>query len=72
MTPFHNMALMCPATTEADVDHHTRAFSNALDSLFPASRASGPRTRFSRASRRPRRGGALVNQVEPEVASPAL
>ena len=36
MTPFHNMALMCPATTEADVDDHTRAFSNALDSLFPS------------------------------------
>ena len=34
MTPFHNMALMCPATTQADVDDHTRAFSNALDSLF--------------------------------------
>ncbi len=34
MTPFHNMALMCPATTEADVDDHTRAFINALDSLF--------------------------------------
>jgi glutamate-1-semialdehyde 2,1-aminomutase len=34
MTPFHNMALMCPATSEADVDDHTRAFSNALDSLF--------------------------------------
>jgi glutamate-1-semialdehyde 2,1-aminomutase len=34
MTPFHNMALMCPATTEADVDDHTRAFSSALDSLF--------------------------------------
>jgi glutamate-1-semialdehyde 2,1-aminomutase len=35
MTPFHNMALMCPATTEADVDDHTRAFGEALDSLFP-------------------------------------
>ena len=23
MTPFHNMALMSPATTEADVDRHT-------------------------------------------------
>jgi glutamate-1-semialdehyde 2,1-aminomutase len=23
MTPFHNMALMCPATTEEDVDRHT-------------------------------------------------
>jgi len=35
MTPFHNMALMCPATTEADVDDHTRAFGDALDALFP-------------------------------------
>jgi glutamate-1-semialdehyde 2,1-aminomutase len=34
MTPFHNMALMCPATIEADVDDHTRAFGKALDSLF--------------------------------------
>jgi len=34
MTPFHNMALMCPATTEADVDDHTRAFGQALDALF--------------------------------------
>jgi glutamate-1-semialdehyde 2,1-aminomutase len=34
MTPFHNMALMCPATTEADVDDHTRAFGEALDLLF--------------------------------------
>ena len=35
MTPFHNMALMCPATTEADVDDHTRAFGDALNALFP-------------------------------------
>jgi glutamate-1-semialdehyde 2,1-aminomutase len=34
MTPFHNMALMCPDTTEADVDDHTRAFGEALDGLF--------------------------------------
>jgi glutamate-1-semialdehyde 2,1-aminomutase len=34
MTPFHNMALMCPDTTEADVDQHTRAFGEALDGLF--------------------------------------
>jgi glutamate-1-semialdehyde 2,1-aminomutase len=27
MTPFHNMALMSPATTEADVDAHTEAFA---------------------------------------------
>jgi glutamate-1-semialdehyde 2,1-aminomutase len=27
MTPFHNMALMSPATSEADVDAHTEAFA---------------------------------------------
>ena len=26
LTPFHNMALVCPATTERDVDRHTRVF----------------------------------------------
>jgi len=26
ITPFHNMALMCPETTAADVDAHTKAF----------------------------------------------
>jgi glutamate-1-semialdehyde 2,1-aminomutase len=34
MTPFHNMALMCPATSEGDVDQHTAAFGEALDDLF--------------------------------------
>ncbi|HLX34402.1 MAG TPA: transaminase [Candidatus Limnocylindrales bacterium] len=34
ITPFHNMALMSPATTEADVDRHTAAFGEALDALF--------------------------------------
>jgi glutamate-1-semialdehyde 2,1-aminomutase len=34
MTPFHNMALMSPATTEADVDRHTEVFGQALDALF--------------------------------------
>jgi glutamate-1-semialdehyde aminotransferase len=34
MTPFHNMALMSPATTEADVDRHTTAFDEALAALF--------------------------------------
>src|SRR5229473_1288111 len=29
LTPFHNMALMCPATTAADVDLHTRIFAEA-------------------------------------------
>jgi glutamate-1-semialdehyde aminotransferase len=34
MTPFHNMALMSPVTTEADVDRHTSAFDEALATLF--------------------------------------
>ncbi len=34
LTPFHNMALMSPATSEADVDRHTRAFEEALAELF--------------------------------------
>jgi glutamate-1-semialdehyde 2,1-aminomutase len=33
MTPFHNMALMCPATTVADVDLHTEVFGAALARL---------------------------------------
>jgi hypothetical protein len=35
MTPFHNMALMSPSTTESDVDRHTRSFGGALDALYP-------------------------------------
>jgi glutamate-1-semialdehyde aminotransferase len=34
MTPFHNMALMCPATTAADVERHTVAFREAVASLY--------------------------------------
>jgi glutamate-1-semialdehyde 2,1-aminomutase len=34
MTPFHNMALMSPATTEADVDRHTAVFAEAIEALF--------------------------------------
>jgi glutamate-1-semialdehyde aminotransferase len=34
MTPFHNMALMSPVTTEADVDRHTEAFDTAVATLF--------------------------------------
>ena len=33
MTPFHNMALMCPVTTPEDVDRHTAAFREAVASL---------------------------------------
>ena len=34
LTPFHNMALMSPATTEADVDRHTEVFEAAVVALF--------------------------------------
>jgi glutamate-1-semialdehyde 2,1-aminomutase len=34
MTPFHNMALMSPVTTEADVDRHTEVFEGAIEALF--------------------------------------
>jgi glutamate-1-semialdehyde 2,1-aminomutase len=37
MTPFHNMALMSPATTEADVDRHTEVFEAAVEGLFGVS-----------------------------------
>ena len=34
LTPFHNMALMSPATTDADVDRHTEVFAAAVDELL--------------------------------------
>ena len=34
LTPFHNMALMCPVTLDADVDRHTAVFEEALTELF--------------------------------------
>jgi glutamate-1-semialdehyde 2,1-aminomutase len=33
LTPFHNMALMCPETTEADIDRHTGIFAEAAREL---------------------------------------
>ena len=33
MTPFHNMALMCPATSAADVDLHTAVFRELVAEL---------------------------------------
>jgi glutamate-1-semialdehyde 2,1-aminomutase len=33
LTPFHNMALMSPATTQADVDRHTDVFEACLGDL---------------------------------------
>ncbi len=34
MTPFHNMALMCPDTTRADVDRHTEVFRDVVGALY--------------------------------------
>lgn len=36
LTPFHNMALMCPDTTAADIDVHTRSFTDAVRELTGA------------------------------------
>ncbi|HEX5535500.1 MAG TPA: transaminase [Actinomycetales bacterium] len=36
LTPFHNMALMCPATTEGDVDQHTASLTRAVEALLAA------------------------------------
>jgi len=36
LTPFHNMALMCPETTAADVDRHTEIFADAAAELVSA------------------------------------
>ena len=34
LAPFHNMALMAPATTAEDVDRHTEAFTSAVAALL--------------------------------------
>ncbi|HEY7722225.1 MAG TPA: transaminase [Pedococcus sp.] len=34
MTPFHNMALMCPETSRDDVDRHTQVFREVVGALF--------------------------------------
>jgi glutamate-1-semialdehyde 2,1-aminomutase len=34
MTPFHNMALISPYTSEADIDRHTQVFREAVQSLL--------------------------------------
>jgi glutamate-1-semialdehyde 2,1-aminomutase len=33
LTPFHSMALMCPETTEKDIDTHTAVFAEAVKEL---------------------------------------
>ena len=34
MTPFHNMALVSPGTTDEDIDLHTRVFGEAVRELI--------------------------------------
>ncbi len=34
MTPFHNMALVAPQTTEEDIDFHTRVFRESVEALL--------------------------------------
>ncbi len=41
MTPFHNMALMSPATTSEDVDRHTEVFAEMADELLDGEEGSG-------------------------------
>ena len=38
ITPFHNMALMSPQTTAADVDRHTEVFAAAAGELVGTAR----------------------------------
>ena len=39
ITPFHNMALMCPGHTADDVALHTRLFDEAVGALVTGSTA---------------------------------
>jgi glutamate-1-semialdehyde 2,1-aminomutase len=34
MTPFHNMALIAPDVTEADIDYHTKVFRDAVSQIM--------------------------------------
>ena len=38
MTPFHNMALMCPDTSESDIDRHSDVFAEAVTELVQGAR----------------------------------
>jgi glutamate-1-semialdehyde aminotransferase len=33
LTPFHNMALISPDTTEADIDYHTKVFRECTEAI---------------------------------------
>jgi glutamate-1-semialdehyde 2,1-aminomutase len=35
-SPFHNMALMSPATRQSDIDRHTQVLADAVDDLLDA------------------------------------
>ena len=39
ITPFHNMALISPATRKADIDYHTHVFAAAIEQLIGSSRS---------------------------------
>jgi glutamate-1-semialdehyde 2,1-aminomutase len=41
LTPFHNMALMAPATTPAMIDHHTEVFAAAVQELVGVDAPAG-------------------------------
>jgi len=41
MTPFHNMALISPYTSESDIDQHTYVFRKAVQSLAGGSLRTG-------------------------------
>ena len=34
LTPFHNMALMCPTTTKTDIDRHNEVFEEVIQQLI--------------------------------------
>ena len=71
LTPFHNMALMSPATTEADVDRHTEVFDAAARELTAASRRDGA-ARVPGARLELERAGRLAEQREAVVADRLL
>ena len=52
LTPFHNMALMCPATTKKDVDQHHDAFEECIREVTSLS-PSGERVREQSVSPNP-------------------
>ena len=58
MTPFHNVALMCPATTKADAGTHTSVFGAAAAYLHQARREHPPGGSHPRRRARPAVAGS--------------